>query len=212
MLKEQILQKASCSFARLGIKGVSMDYIATSLRISKKTVYDNFGSKQELLAECVKLYINQSKSQILEEVEKAESTLGAIIAINTTVLHQSLKLCPAFHQDLKHFAKLQEMIGRYYTAFVRNEYLRCFMQGDKEELFIAKHNPQLTLDFLEERICVSGEWTSSSNMKQIENYAITIFTYLAGICTDKGRKELESFCPEVFFNNQSGQQSISVFI
>lgn len=201
MLREQILQKAGGSFARIGIKGVSMDYLATSLRISKKTVYSHFCSKQELLAEYVKSHIAQCRNKISQEVEKSESTLGAILAINKTVLHQSLDLCPAFHQDLKHFVKLQEMMAEFHTTFIRHEYLKFFTRGNEEGIFIANHNPRFTLDFLEDRIEASGEWLMPADTRQIENYAITIFTYLAGICTGKGRKELESFHPDIFFNN-----------
>lgn len=52
MLRERIVQEAISSFARYGIKRVSMDSIAHTLCISKKTVYDHFCSKQELLSEC----------------------------------------------------------------------------------------------------------------------------------------------------------------
>lgn len=200
MLREQILQKAEAGFARLGIKAVNMDGLASGLHISKKTVYSYFSSKEELLAECLKSYITRSKKQILQEAGKAETVLEAILMINRTALYQSLSLCPAFHEEIKQHVRLQEMLVRYYLTFVRTEYLKYFTCGYEEDLFIDRHNPRLTLDFLEDRISLCAGWSLPPNKKQMENYGITVFTYLAGICTDKGRRQLETFQPDIFMN------------
>lgn len=200
MLKEQILQKAETGFARLGIKAVNMDSLASGLRISKKTVYSYFSSKEELLAECLKRYITRSKGKILEEAAKAQTTLEAILIINRTALYQSLSLCPAFHEEIKQHPRSQEMLVRHYFTFIRNEHLKYFTRGAEEGLFIDRHHPRLTLDFFEDRILQCAAWSLPPDKKEMENYGITVFTYLAGICTDKGRRQLETFQPAVFMN------------
>lgn len=204
MLREQILQKAEAGFARLGIKAVNMDSLASGLRISKKTIYHYFSSKEELLAECLKRYITRNQSEILREAGRAGTALGAVLTVNRAVLYQSLALCPAFHEEMKRHARLQEMMVRHYIAFVRSEYLKYFTCGQEEGLFTERHNPRLTLDFLEDRLCLCAGWSYPPDKKQMENYGITLFTYLAGICTDKGRRQLETFTPG-FFMNPSGQ-------
>lgn len=200
MLKEQILQKAETGFARLGIKAVNMDSLASGLRISKKTLYRYFSSKEELLAECLKRYITRSKAQILHEAGKAGSVLEAILLINRTALCQALTLCPAFHEEMKRHARLQEMIVRYYIGFIRNESLKYFTRGQEEGLFVSHHNLRLTLDFMEDRLSLFAGCPSDPDGKQLENYAVTLFTYLAGICTDKGRSQLETFRSRMFMN------------
>lgn len=200
MLKEQILQKAEAGFARLGIKAVNMDSLASGLRISKKTIYRYFSSKEELLAECLKRNIIRSKAQILHEAGKAGSPLEAILVIHRTVLRQSLSLCPAFHEEMKRYVRLQEMIVRHYITFIRNESLKYLTGGQEDGLFIDRHNPRLTLDFMEDRLSLFAVSPSVPDQKQLENYALTLFAYLAGICTDKGRRQLEALCPEMFMN------------
>lgn len=200
MLREQILQKAETGFARLGIKGVNMDGLASGLHISKKTVYSYFSSKEELLTECLKCCITRNKAQILREAGKAGTVLEAILLINRTALYQSLSLCPAFHEEIKQYACLQEMLERHYFTFIRTEYLKCFTRGYEESLFIDRHNPHLTLDFFEDRVLLCTGWPLPPDRKQMENYGITVFTYLAGICTDKGRGLLETLQPDIFMN------------
>lgn len=53
-------------FMRNGIKSVTMDNIAGQMGISKRTLYENFRDKDELLMEC---FIYQSK-EAQKEFEK----------------------------------------------------------------------------------------------------------------------------------------------
>ena len=65
-LKERVVAKASMLFMRNGIKSVTMDNIAGQMGISKRTLYENFRDKDELLMEC---FIYQSK-EAQKEFEK----------------------------------------------------------------------------------------------------------------------------------------------
>ena len=53
-LKGKILETAMVMFAKNGIKAVRMDDIASSLNISKRTLYEIFENKEVLLFEGIK--------------------------------------------------------------------------------------------------------------------------------------------------------------
>ena len=55
-LREVILNTAMKAFAEKGIRAVKMDDIAESLTISKRTMYELYATKEELLYEGVKTY------------------------------------------------------------------------------------------------------------------------------------------------------------
>ena len=48
-IKERIIAKAGDLFFQYGVKSVSMDELAFSLGISKRTIYENFKDKNEIL-------------------------------------------------------------------------------------------------------------------------------------------------------------------
>ena len=48
--KDRIIEEAMRMFVQQGIKSVRMDDIARSLGVSKRTLYEQFGDKEELLA------------------------------------------------------------------------------------------------------------------------------------------------------------------
>lgn len=51
--KKDILEQAEKLFMRLGIKSMTMDDVATQLRISKKTLYEYFSDKNDLVEQVV---------------------------------------------------------------------------------------------------------------------------------------------------------------
>ena len=52
-MKYKILESASNKFILYGFKSITMDDIATTLTISKKTIYEHFKNKTELVEACV---------------------------------------------------------------------------------------------------------------------------------------------------------------
>lgn len=119
--------------------------------------------------------------------------------INSLALRHSISLCPAFHQDIKSITGITELINTHYLVFLHDIYRKHFQTGITEGLFPVSLNYRFTLDFFDEQIMRVYTNPLSAETKQIETYAHTILTYLAGICTDKGREELKSFSPNLFY-------------
>ena len=65
-LREVILKTAMKAFAEKGIRAVKMDDIAESLAISKRTMYEIYATKEELLYEGVKAFREKRKEKFME--------------------------------------------------------------------------------------------------------------------------------------------------
>ena len=52
-MKDKILDTANSLFNERGVKAVKMDDISNSLSISKRTLYEIYDNKEDLLFECV---------------------------------------------------------------------------------------------------------------------------------------------------------------
>jgi len=72
-IKEKILSKSHEMFRMYGIKSVSMDDIAHQLSISKKTLYQHFSSKEELLTDATNKIIEQlfNKFRVVSDSNEA---------------------------------------------------------------------------------------------------------------------------------------------
>ena len=69
MKEKEILKVAKKLFSKYGFKKVSMDEIAKNAGVTKKTVYANFASKEELLNNLIKLELQDMKERF-EKMEK----------------------------------------------------------------------------------------------------------------------------------------------
>ena len=79
-LRERIVQTAVESFSTHGIKSITMDDIAASLGISKRTLYEIFSDKESLLEEC-----------ILNEQQNTDALIKNILDTSSNVLEVILR-------------------------------------------------------------------------------------------------------------------------
>ena len=73
--RKRIVETAAQLFNSRGIRGVTMDDIAASLRISKRTLYETFANKEELLAECLQMVHDEIEDRHKEVYMKVEEPL-----------------------------------------------------------------------------------------------------------------------------------------
>ncbi len=197
MKREHILRTATDLFTRYGIKGISMDMISGSLHISKKTLYDYFSDKNELVRECMKSQTVSYKERVVRAEAEAESLLDAVFMLNMELYRQSVKWSPAFFRDMEQYP---EAVGVYeeYVSWVREKYVQLLTKGTDEGLFRSNTDQNVIINFFREQLKNAGEKQYSDDMEQPDIYAMTILTFLSGIATDKGRREIDSYIPKQF--------------
>lgn len=111
-----ILEKATYLFLSQGFKSITMDDIAAELSISKKTIYQHYASKPELIEKSL-VYINdkflksvegiiaQNKTALAELIA-AHDSINEVFAVESPVcLYQLNKYYPKLAQKQKIFQK-----------------------------------------------------------------------------------------------------------
>lgn len=100
-LKEQIVETAMEAFTKLGIRCVRMDDIALSLSISKRTLYELFRDKENLLLEGLRMQQQQVNEAMIEVTTRTENVLEVIFAFYKRKLSELCNLNPQFFRDLR---------------------------------------------------------------------------------------------------------------
>ena len=77
-LKERIKQKADELYRRYGVKSVTMDEIASQLGVSKKTIYQCFSDKNELVDAVVAEMLDYNKTCCQRSQSDAENAIHEI--------------------------------------------------------------------------------------------------------------------------------------
>lgn len=184
MEKEKIIQTTSALYARYGIKGVSMDQIAHELGISKKTIYEAFEDKEQLLTACIDYQTSRLVRSIEKTTAEAKSSLDALLLVGSKIFRHYGTPCPAFFKDLVRYPKAYARLKKF-RADVKATCMEYFRKGIEEGSFEPGMDYEVISSLFVEQF---------SNM-QIEYQGAMLLTFLKGICTPKGLAQLNEYIP-----------------
>lgn len=191
-LRNRILKAAMTEFLHKGVKSLKMDDIANTLAISKRTLYEIYSNKEELLLEAVRIHEQEFNDHMLQySLDKNHNVMDIIIEFYKKKLLSIADVSPLFLVELRKYKQVVEYLERM-NAERHNNALLFFRRGVKEGFFRS----DLNFDIILKTSSASANYAMETQM--YKNYSITaimhntIFLYLRGICTTKGIKVLDA--------------------
>ena len=131
-LKDKILDSAIALFHERGVKAVKMDDIANCLSISKRTLYEIYDNKEDLLFECVKTSFEHSEKELHDSVENADNVMDILLRIYRLKMNLLRKTHPSFYCELEKYPKILEYFEkhakRYYMTKATYEYIHWCLE------------------------------------------------------------------------------------
>ena len=77
--RELIIEQTTKMFVNHGVKAVRMDDIAHELSVSKRTLYELFGDKEELLYRCIKHFIEEGRTRRQKQIAEIDNDLEIML-------------------------------------------------------------------------------------------------------------------------------------
>lgn len=99
----EIVEKAWKLFHQYGIKSITMDDVAHELGISKKTLYELFSDKSELVEKVVDKGIENQQMRILNAKKDARNAIEEVFDVFKVYLQLVKERFPSFEYDLKKY-------------------------------------------------------------------------------------------------------------
>ena len=189
-LRTKILETTIVAFAKEGIKQVKMDDVSKDLSISKRTVYEIFGNKEQLLYECVEHYYCDRAARMQVKAEHCKNVMEILLSTYKLKVNEFRQTNPQFYSDLKKYPKIQEFLNEQHVL-MRAKMQKFFERGVKEGYFRKDVNYEIAghmYDALGEYM-VNKQLYSQCQIEDI--FHNLIFASLRGFCTDKGIKAID---------------------
>ena len=103
-LKERIIENASTLFFQKGVKSMTMSDIANELGISKRTLYEVFRDKEDLLENCIRSYMEKADKamQALAD-DHSNDVIDALMRIYAWNLNEMRSMKTLLVSDLKKY-------------------------------------------------------------------------------------------------------------
>ena len=194
-LRERIIETAVEAFTIHGIKSITMDDIANSLGISKRTLYEVFSDKETLLEECILRGQKEADEFDKEVLATAENVLEVLLKCYLRSIEKFHATNKKFFEDIKKYPKAYELL-RSRSDQDSEETIQFFKDGVKQGIFRADVNFAIVNLLVREQIDLLMNTDICKRYSFLEVYESIMFTYLRGISTEKGAQELEAFIQE----------------
>lgn len=210
-ISERIRQKAHDLFMQFGLRSVSMDDIANNLGISKKTIYQYYADKDELVDAVINGIINNNRQCCEIDQQNAENAVHEIFLAMDFMMEIFRSMNPSLLHDLQKyhpvtFQKFSKHKNDYLYTLIKENILR----GIREELY----RPNIRVDVMA-RFRVNSVMlpfapefhnTVKFNLATIEE-EITIH-FLFGLVSMKGYKLTLKYLQERNKNINSDEKSM----
>lgn len=188
-IRERIQEKATELFLRYGIRSVSMDDIATQLGMSKKTIYQSFADKDELVDAVVEADIREMQNKCGTCQWSAANAVEEIFLTMEMVQEQFRNMNPMVLYDLQkfHFRSFQKFMD-HKNRFLLDIIRQNMEKGISEGLYRADLNIDILSKFRLESMMIpfNMDLFPPPKYNVADVTKVIIEHFLFGLATEEG--------------------------
>ena len=199
--RNKIIEKASELFLGMGIRNITMDHIASEAGVSKRTIYELFEDKDDLVVQSLRHLMIKDHKATMVIIDETKHVIEAIFLMMKRETLRRSGYTKIFVEDIK----------KYYSAvsdslYSCKENLKQFSasyalldKGIREGIFRDDIQIELTDNFMHELITLmeSSERIKALNPLPEDMLRSIFLPYLRGICTMKGVDLMDQYFENV---------------
>jgi AcrR family transcriptional regulator len=191
-----IVSTAYQQFKQYGFKSVTMDDLARSLGLSKKTIYEHFKDKEELVLESVKYMLHENQTKTETAFKDSIHAIDQIMKILTLMESMVQGMNMVCFLDLqRYYHKAYQYLMKHKEDFLLNCISKNLEQGIQEGYYREDVNIEIISRFRLESALLAFQ----SNMYPSDKYDMVkvnhqLFShYMYGIASLKGHKLISKY-------------------
>ena len=204
-LREKILRTSMDLMMRIGPQSVTMDMVARDCGISKRTLYETFPNKHNLISDVIKYNQQQSNAKFVEIFDQASNSFEALMGVYTVAREFIRKTSPVFIADIKRL---------YPEAFEQYKAQEIDHILSLAKIIKRAKDEGLALPGVK---CKIAAFIFTNNMKSIHNMqdfpfpeytAAEVFdgaflNFMRGIATTRGQEIIENYVVNTLSNKEN---------
>lgn len=191
--KERIVELGEEKFFKEGFYKTTMDDVASELRMSKKTIYKFFPSKEDLVQAIAKHFMAKMKNKILPALNSDKNAIQKLEELMQILAKTAEKISAKRMEEMKrHFPSLWNEIDGFRTEMMFGNITKVIDQGKVEGLFLDYSTPVvMNMLVASVRAIVNPDFILHNNISLITGARLAFTIIIGGIVTEKGK---------IFFN------------
>ncbi len=205
----RIKQKAHELFMQYGLRSISMDDIATSLGISKKTIYQYFADKDELVDAVVDVEFRKNETICEYDRSNSKNAVHEIFMAMDMVVEMFSSMNPSLVFDMqKYYPKAFQKFHKHKNDYLYNVIRDNIIRGVSEELYRPELNIDIIARFRVESIMIpfNPEFYTKLKYNLAEIEEEFILHFLFGMASLKGYKMIVKYQQERINKSKDGKK------
>jgi AcrR family transcriptional regulator len=194
--QEKILKSSLALFFKYGIKHVTMDDIARELGMSKKTIYQFYKEKDDLVNQLCDIELDGKTMQFDEMNRTAKDPIDEIMMISENLRRMVQNINPIFFMDLQ---KFYPTAFQKFQQFKENCAYRNIVTNIKKGIEMGVYRSDLDPEFISRYrlaqvdMLMFGNYFSFEKISFAKTHELVLDMFVYGICTIKGHKLIDSY-------------------
>lgn len=188
-MKERILEETERLFWKYGVRSVTMEEIAKQLGISKKTIYQHFTDKEQILYEVLQDKIGKHQSEMACAVVETTNPVEEIMNVLNMMHKNADQISPNLLIDIKrYYPQAFVLFRKFKEEHIMRSILENIKKGVDQGLYRADINPDILARLRVEQI----ELAFDNDIFPTDQYTMHDIQYelmhhfIRGMLTDKG--------------------------
>jgi AcrR family transcriptional regulator len=188
------MQGAEALFLRYGFKSITMDDIARELGISKKTLYQYFADKNDLVNQVVDAHLSNERDMCMKLEAGEKDPIAYLLAISDNFSNEDKHVNTVILYDLKkYFKEAWDKIEEYSKDFIYEQVLKNMIDGKEKGLYRKEMNERIIalhyVHMIQFMVNPENYQKEERDFKVVHKELMQY--HLHGILTDKGLKQLD---------------------
>jgi len=189
-----LLDNISTMFKKYGVKSVTMDDIAREFGISKKTLYQHFKNKVDVIDKVAHYEFDKEGEELEKLYQEHKHVIDQLFVISKFIVKSNLLLNPSLMYSMeKYFHQTWEELINKRREFVLNLIDKNFQEGMNQGIYRSDINLSIIKLFYSFLLNIkSVEFFNDRTRENFDDTFNTIFTYhIRGIANHEGIEYLE---------------------
>ena len=191
--KELIIETANKLFVKNGVKSVTIDKIVKELHTSKRTIYNHFDDKIDLLKACLAVYHTNVRKENEEIIERSDNAIEAMGYLYQKIVQRTYNVNPNFFSDILHYYPgLLNKSYRNTGNFAHQQLVQMAEWGIEDGIF----EKDMDVEVVSKTVLALLKLLKDNNLFPITEFSKERLTfgimvpYMKGLCTKKGLRLL----------------------
>ena len=188
-MKERILSEAERLFWKYGVRSVTMEDIAKQLGISKKTIYQHFSDKEQILYQVIQNKTTQNQSAMECMVIDTTNPVEEILSVLHMMQKNADQVSPNLLIDIKrYYPQAFSLFRQYKEGQIMRSILENIQKGIEQGLYRPDINPTILARMRVEQIelAFNDEMFPTDQFSMHDIQAELIHHFVRGMLTEKG--------------------------